>query len=121
MSDLDANLGISLDTLTKEFERLLNDIRTKYSLEEWRYAYSKVIYSGAIKILEKFPGIIIGPAPFPLQSKEIAEPIRGNPTTIGGPLHPVTIAGQAPPFHPSAIGKLVCIVLGNCPEPPQQT
>jgi hypothetical protein len=123
MSDLDTNLDISLDTLTKEFKRLLDGIRTKYSLEEWRYAYSKVIYSGAIEILHKFPEIIIGPAPLaplPLRSEKRADPILGNPGPMGAPLHPV-IDGQAPPFHPSAIGKLVCIVLGNCPEPPQQT
>jgi hypothetical protein len=83
-----------LDKLTEEFERLLEGVRGKHSLDEWRYAYRKVLYSGGMKILEQFPEIILGP------------------------VHPVS-AGPPPPYHPSAINELLCIVLGNCP--PQKT
>ena len=110
----------NLDTLAEQFEQLLEGVRGKYSLEEWRYAYQKIIYSGAMKILENFPEIIVGPAPMPMESKKGSGPTRGDPATLGKPLHPV-IAGQTPPYHPSSISKLVCIVLGNCPEPAGQS
>jgi len=112
-----------LDTLTEQFERLLEGIRSKYTLEEWRYAYRKVIYSGAMKILEDFPEIIIGP---PLQPsprlQEQRAPTHGGGAPMGGPgPYPggqqppaIIIAGQRPPPYPSAIGELVCIALGNC-------
>jgi len=105
-----------LDTLAEQFERLLEGVRGKYSLEEWRFAYRKVVYSGAMKILDDFPELIVGPRPLPLQSKKAAGPTRGEPTTIAGPGHPVVIAGQPPPYHPSAIGELLCVVLGTCPK-----
>lgn len=110
-----------LDTLTEQFERLLDGIRSKHTLEEWRFAYRKIIYSGGMKILDDFPEIIIGPAPLPRRSekKAITGPTRGNPAGIGGPSHGI-IAGQAPPFHPSAINELLCIVLGTCPQDQQQ-
>lgn len=110
-----------LDTLTEQFDRLLDGIRSKHTLEEWRFAFRKIIYSSAMKILNDVPEIIVGPAPMPLRSekKGSASPTRGNPAGLGGPLHGV-IAGQAPPFHPSAINELVCIVLGNCPQQTQQ-
>lgn len=110
-----------LDALTEQFQRLLDGIRDKHTLEEWRFAYRKIIYAGAIKILDDFPEIIIGPAPLPVRSEKKGGPTRGNPVTLGPPGHPVGIAGQAPPFHPSAIGELLCVVLGTCPQPPQQT
>jgi hypothetical protein len=106
----------NLDTLAEQFERLLEGVSGKYSLAEWRYAYEKVIYFGAMKILEDFPEIIVGPPPPPMESKKGPAPAHGGPATLGKPIHPV-IAGQSPPYHPSSIGKLVCIVLGNCPEP----
>jgi hypothetical protein len=112
-----------LDTLTEQFERLLDGIRTKHTLEEWRFAYRKIIYSGGMKILDDFPEIIVGQAPLPPRSekKAVAAPTRGNPAGIRGPVTGVTY-GQAPPFHPSSIGELVCIVLGTCPQQqPQQT
>lgn len=84
-----------LDTLTEQFERLLEGIRGKHSLDEWRHAYRKVIYSGAMKILEDFPEIIIGP------------------------VHPV--AAERPPYRPNAIGQIVCIALDNCPPPHTQS
>jgi hypothetical protein len=84
-----------LDNLTAEIERLLKDVHGNYSLDEWRYAYRKIVRSGGMKILEVFPEIILGPV-----------------YSVG--------AGQPPPYRPStAINELLCIVLGNCP--PQQT
>jgi hypothetical protein len=84
-----------LNKLTEEFERLLEGARGKHTLEEWRYAYRKILYAGGMKILEAFPEIIVGP-------------VRG------------VAAGPTPPYHPSAITEYLCIVLGNCPPPPPQ-
>jgi len=84
-----------LDKLTEEFERLLEGVRGKHSLDKWRHAYRKIIYSGAMKILETFPEIIVGP-------------VRG------------VAAGQKPPYHPS-VEPILCIVLGDCPPPPPKS
>jgi hypothetical protein len=105
-----------LDALTEQFQRLLDGIRDKHTLEEWRFAYRKIVYAGAMKILHDFPELIVGPVPLARQSKKAAGPTRGEPTTIAGPGHPVVIAGQPPPYHPSAIGELLCVVLGTCPH-----
>jgi hypothetical protein len=105
-----------LDALTEQFQRLLDGIRDKHTLEEWRFAYRKIVYSGAMKILDDFPELIVGPPPRARQSKKAAGPTRSEPTTIAGPGHPVVIAGQPPPYHPSAIGELLCVVLGTCPH-----
>jgi hypothetical protein len=98
-----------LDTLTEQFERLLEGIRGKYTLEEWRYAYRKVIYSGAKKLLDDFPVIVIGPPPLPPQLQEKKGPAPG-----GGPLPPPSsTAGEQPPYRPNAVCVLVCTVLGS--------
>jgi hypothetical protein len=92
-----------LDTLTEQFERLLEGIGTEYTLEEWRYAYREIIYAGAMKILEEFPEIVVGPAPSTLPQQQ-----------QGPGFHPAA-PGQRPPYYPSGIFHLVCIALGNCP------
>jgi hypothetical protein len=80
-----------LNKLTEEFERLLEGVPGKHSLDEWRHAYRKIIYSGGMKILEVFPEIIVGP------------------------VHPVA-AGQPQPYRPSAvINEFLCTVLNTCP------
>jgi len=106
-----------LDTLTEQFERLLEGVRGKYTLEEWRYAYRKVIYSGAKKLLDDFPVIVIGPPPLPphLQEQQAA-PAGGGGAGRGpqpGPQPPVNTAGQQPPYRPSVVCELVCIVVGS--------
>jgi len=106
-----------LDTLPEQFERLLDGIRGKFTLAEWRYAYRKVIYSGARKILDDFPEIVIGPPPPPPQSGKGPGPAPGgNPAGQQPGAHPVGIAGQPPPYHPSAIHEYLCIVLGDCQQ-----
>jgi hypothetical protein len=107
-----------LDTLTQEFDRLLESIpRGKYSLEEWRYAYRKVVYSGAKKILNDFPELIVGPKPQPMQSEKGpgAHPVAGGLAGGQGVLHPVA-DGQPPPYRPNAINQVLCIILGTCPQ-----
>lgn len=108
-----------LDALTEQVDRLLENIRTKYSLEEWRYAFREIIFSGAMKILDEFPEIIIGPRPeSPTQPQQQQQqgPTHGGGSVIGKGPHPLP-DGQRPPYYPSGIGQLVCIVLGNCPQP----
>jgi hypothetical protein len=109
-----------LDTLVDQFDGLLNGIRTKYSLEEWRYAYRKIIYSGAVKILREHPEIVIGPRPAP--PRQLPEdPIQeGGGTGKGWQPPPPFIDSTKPPYRPSAICELACcIALGTCP--PHQT
>jgi hypothetical protein len=108
-----------LDTLAKQFEQLLEGIRDKHSLEEWRYAYRKVIYSGALKIFEVHPEVIIGPSPATLELQARGGPGPGDgPRNVGGNPPPYTILGERPPYRPSAvILQAACIALGNCPPP----
>jgi hypothetical protein len=107
-----------LDTLTGQFKGTLDGIHTKYTLEEWRYAYREIIYAGAMRILEEFPEIIIGSPPSPsAQPQGQQSPTRGDPALAGGPRSP-RIDGERPPYHPNGIGQIVCIALGNCPPPP---
>ncbi|MEO7205196.1 MAG: hypothetical protein ABI356_10340 [Steroidobacteraceae bacterium] len=106
-----------LDSLPEQFERILEGIRTNYPLEEWRYAYRKVIYAGAMRILKDFPEIIVGPPPALPQVQEQRGPTYGGGAQIGGGHNPPPkfIDGQKPPYRPSAIIELVCIASGNCP------
>lgn len=105
-----------LDTLPEQFDRLLEGVRGKYTLEEWRYAYRKVIYSGAMRILKDFPEIIVGPppAPFPEQQQQQRPTVGRGPHGGGDPPPPYFTAGQQPPYRPNAIHELLCIALGTC-------
>jgi hypothetical protein len=108
-----------LDSLPEQFERLLGGIGTGNSLEEWRYAYRKVVYSGAMRILKEFPEIIIGPPPPPPQLQRQPGPgpaPGGNPQIGGGNRPPYSTAGQQPPYRPNAIHELLCIALGTCQQ-----
>jgi hypothetical protein len=107
-----------LDTLANQLEALLEGVKTKFTLAEWRYASRKVIYSMGLEILEKFPDIVIGQPPIPQkgppQAMRMSSP--GGPAASGDPgVHPI-IDDQQPPYRPSAVGTLVCLVLGDCPE-----
>jgi len=114
-----------LDALPKQFEQLLEGIRGKHSLEEWRHAYRKIIYSGAKRIFDDFPVIIIGPPPGPSsesrqqhqqqqpQQQQQQQQQQQGPTLSGGAARSPGTAGQQPPYHPSAICQYVCTVLGN--------
>ena len=110
-----------LDTLTEQFERLLDGVNTEYSLEEWRYAFREIIYAGAMKILEEFPEIVVGPAPStPPQQQQTPPQQQQTPPQQqqqqGPGFHPAA-PGQRPPYYPSGIFHLICIALGNCPPP----
>lgn len=112
-----------LDTLPEQFKRLLDGISGQYTLEEWRNAYRKVIYSGALKIFEVHPEVIIGPFPSPPQVLEQRAPIHGDPILEadagrGGQPPPVFIHSTRPPYRPSAIIlQWACMGLGECPPP----
>jgi hypothetical protein len=103
----------NLDALPEQFDRLLGGIGTEYSLEELRYAFRKIIYSGAMKLYKDHPEIIIGPVPPPPppQQQQQQQP-QPQPQQQGGGRGPQT-AGQQPPYRPSAICEWVCIALGN--------
>jgi hypothetical protein len=110
MSELD------LDAVTKEIVRLLESIPAeKYSLEERRHAFRRVVYKGAMKILEDFPVIIVGPPPGRPRAEEEQLPTNENAAFFGGPRHPRT-DGERPPYHPSGINWLLCQSLGTCPQ-----
>jgi hypothetical protein len=109
-----------LDTQTKQIDQYFEGIGAK-NLEELRYAYRIVIYSGAMKILRDFPDIIVGPPPAPSSEKQQQQQQQREPGQGGGGggvrPPPVYSDSTKPPYRPSAILRLACIALGNCPEP----
>jgi hypothetical protein len=50
------------DSLIADFERLLNTF-PETSLQQWQFAYKKVIFLMGLKILNKFPQNAFGPEP----------------------------------------------------------
>jgi hypothetical protein len=105
------------DSKTDQMQQLFQGIGGEYSLEESRYAFRKLIYFGAMKLLRDFPEIVIGPEPMQADQGRAGGHPEGSGSAFAGGhgvLHPVD-AGQPPPFRPSDIGRLLCIALGNCP------
>jgi len=51
------------DPLIAEFERLLDGIPDTFTLQQWQFAYKKVIFTMGLKILNKFPQDAFGPQP----------------------------------------------------------
>jgi hypothetical protein len=88
------------DPLIADFERLLDKIPATFTLEQWQFAYKKMIFTMGLKILEKFPENALGPKP-------TKSPPKGRgPFTAGGPW------GQGPIIH------LASAALDLAPPPP---
>jgi hypothetical protein len=110
-----------LDAEIRQIEQLFRGDGAN-DLEACRYAYRKIIYAGAMKILRDHPEIIIGSPPDPTseqqqQQQQQPQQQQQRPASGGGALgnpgrNPV-IDGQPPPYRPSAVCQLVCIVLGD--------
>ena len=106
MSELDAEI--------RQIEQLFRGDGAN-DLEACRYAYRKIIYAGAMKILRDHPEIIIGSPPDPTseqQQQQQQRPASGG-GALGNPGRNPVIDGQPPPYRPSAVCQLVCIVLGD--------
>jgi hypothetical protein len=105
-----------LDAKTQQIEQLFAGIGAS-DLEEWRYAYRKIIYAGAMKILRDHPEIIIGSPPDPSSEQQQQQQQQQRPASggaaLGNPGRNPVIDGQPPPYRPSAVCHLVCIVLGD--------
>ena len=51
------------DALIASFELLLNKDTDRFSLEDWQFAYKRVIFNMGLKILNKYPSNAFGPDP----------------------------------------------------------
>jgi hypothetical protein len=101
-----------LDIGAEQIAQLFGRIGGK-NLEESRYAYRKILYAGAMKILRDFPEIVIGPPPDPSpQQQQQEHPVFGGGAG-GNPGRGPGIAGEKPPYRPSAVCQLVCIASGD--------
>ncbi len=66
------------DPILAEFERLLGRIPENFTLQQWQFAYKKVIFTMGMKILERFPQNAFGPPP-------TKSPVKGRgPFAAGG-------------------------------------
>jgi len=88
------------DSIIADFERLLDSIPDNFTLQQWQFAYKKVIFAMGLKILEKFPENAFGPPP-------TKSPVKGR-----GPF----MAGGGPTGGP--IIHLASAALGLAPPPP---
>jgi hypothetical protein len=116
MSELD----IGAEQVAQLFRRIGGN-----NLEESRYAYRKILYAGAMKILRDFPEIIIGPPPDPSpqpqpqpqQQQQQQQQQQEHPAFGGGaggnPGRGPGTAGEKPPYRPSVVCQLVCIASGE--------
>lgn len=86
------------DPLSTEFERLLEKVPSTFTLEQWQFAYKKVIFSMGLKILELFPDNAFGPPP-------TKSPVKGRGPFAAGP-------GPGPIIH------IANAALGLAPPPP---
>ena len=96
------------DAFIKDFKKLLKSIPSNYSLPQWQFAYRQVLYSMGMKILENFPGDVVGPDP------SRAPPPGPQPVQSPGKSGPVGIAGQGGGIH-QTVCKFVCVVLDVTP------
>ena len=74
----------TLDSLVAEFERRLGTVE-KSSLEQWQFAYKKVIFAMGLKILEQFPRNALGPEPIAVGHSGGGGPAGGDPGHAAGP------------------------------------
>lgn len=88
----------TLDSLVADFERRLGSIDGS-SLQQWQFAYKKVIFAMGLKILEHFPKNALGPPP------NAEGPDGGAPGPRGGPIihSPGGGTGTGPGPHPGPI------------------
>ena len=120
-----------LDVLTEEFARRLGAIQNK-SLEQWQFAFRKVMLSMSVNIFEKFPTLVIGRDPC------LPQVMQGG-GSAGGGAHPpppppppcpppiVIINGQQPPYHTFGYSQappyhtfvVAGVALSNCPDCPK--
>jgi hypothetical protein len=68
------------DPVIADFERFLNTIPDTFTLQQWQFAYKKVIFTMGLKILNKFPQNAFGPDP----SSPLPPPPPGNGAENGG-------------------------------------
>jgi hypothetical protein len=116
----------TLDSLVADFERRLGSI-DRSSLQQWQFAYKKVIFAMGLKILEQFPQNALGPEPTEEGHDSGAAGPRGGPIIHGGGhgtgTGPSPGPSPGPISHPSGgpwggpIIHLATAALGLAPPP----
>ncbi len=105
------------DAFIEDFKRLLDSIPDNYSLHQWQFAYRQVLYSMGMKILENFPGDVVGPDPSAIRASGPGP--RPGPAVSPGKTGVYSIAGsggQTGGGHQSILMcEFACLVLGLTP------
>jgi hypothetical protein len=99
------------DVFVQEFQRLLQSIPNDISFRQLQYNYRQVAFLMGMKVLEKFPEILIGPRPGSLEAERMSEGSVGfhpaPPPRGAAGLGP----GQSPGPYPHGLCPLICIIL----------
>jgi hypothetical protein len=112
----------TLDSLVADFERHLGSIE-KSSLQQWQFAYKRVIFAMGLKILEKFPRNALGPEPMAAGRDSGGEHPGDGENEDGGKNQDGTGRGRGPIFHPATgpwgpIIHVASAVFELAPPPP---
>ncbi len=108
------------DPLIADFEQLLDRRTERFSLQEWQYAYKKVIFNMGLKILERFPQNAFGPPPPPpMPAGAGGEPGSGHgPTKSPTKGLPPFAYGGGPTGGPIIHMAITVLELAPPPPPP---
>jgi hypothetical protein len=101
------------DPFVQEFERLLEKIPADISFRQLRFAYRQVAFLMGMKILEKFPEVLIGPPPSPHGDAPRAE--RSGGSAPGPAPDPGAVAAGGPTIgpYPHELCRIVCTLMGT--------
>jgi hypothetical protein len=89
------------DSISADFERLLEGVPENFTLEQWQFAYKQVIFAMGLKILELFPENALGPPPTKSPIKGRGPYMAGGGPTGGPIIHLASAALElAPPPPP---------------------
>ena len=94
----------------EEFERLLERIPKDISFRQLQYDYRQVAFLMGMKVLERFPEVLVGRSPSQLKN----EPAPG-PGIGGHPVTPIQGAGPGQGLgpYPHELCTFTCVILSS--------
>lgn len=107
----------SRDAFVKEFEELLTKIPKEISFRQLQFDYRQVAFLMGLKLMERYPEIIVGKEPCPDQPMAFRMSGTGGQPTPGLPVHPVQEGGGSggPNIgpYPHELCRMVCTLINS--------